>query len=529
MLVDTVLIPLVRRSLSMGITFVVSGNAPTLPGKLYNLFGERITFKQTNSDYYRDIVGRGAIEIEDTPGRGYLRAGKRPLLFQVAQPVGLLDVATGHDHLLEAEEMQLLAGQMRSHFEKMAGHRKPDPIQSLPEIVPLQAMVEAAGSPKRSRSIQAVLGQDGDLKPALFDLKQLGPHFAIAGPPLSGKTTTLYNWVLSLAYRYSPEQVQFVLIDLQNKFVTYGGRHRLDALPHVAATVSEIEQIEPLVASLKREAERLARQESKHSIFVIIDNFDDFSEEVERQRQIPQELAGLARRYGGDGLHFIIAGMLDSGGSELKRRVLAANYGLGLRTAQAVESLRVIRTPSDLRLRELPLGRGYRVKSGQPVLLQVALPYYSNGKVNSGGDPENGEDRNAQALDHWIERIQTKYPNRPAPWAATGEAASPAPAGEPAQDEQFLRCIIFLEKYALNELASLKKANGVDVLITEKLLQLGSDSLTKEGIIALLKETWRREKEASGMPAELINIQEAAMEPEMLLRDLENSLANGKP
>ncbi|MCP4417168.1 MAG: hypothetical protein GY805_11125, partial [Chloroflexi bacterium] len=91
-LVESTIIPLVRRSLSAGITFVITGNAPNnMPSKLYNLLGERITFKQANKDRYMDIVGRGAIEIDDIAGRGYIRVGRRPLLFHAAQPVGIFD------------------------------------------------------------------------------------------------------------------------------------------------------------------------------------------------------------------------------------------------------------------------------------------------------------------------------------------------------------------------------------------------------------------------------------------------------
>jgi S-DNA-T family DNA segregation ATPase FtsK/SpoIIIE len=78
LLVETTILPLIRRSLSMGITFVVAGNVPNnMPSKLYNLFGERVTFKQSNADRYLDIVGRGAIEIDDIPGQGIGWASRR--------------------------------------------------------------------------------------------------------------------------------------------------------------------------------------------------------------------------------------------------------------------------------------------------------------------------------------------------------------------------------------------------------------------------------------------------------------------
>ncbi len=418
-LVDGTLIPLVRRSLSVGISFIVTGTQPNnLPSKLYNLFGERITFRQTNTDIYMDIVGRGAIEIDETPGRGYIRRDRRPLLFHIALPVGIFNPTTSQDTLAEGDELRLMAQYMNEYLtsDQITWSTQPDPIDILAELVSLQKVMTEA-PPPHPRHIQAVLGRNSTLEPALFNLKRMGPHFAIVGPPLSGKTTTLYNWVLSLTQRYSPQQVKLVLVDMQRKFVEYGGQHKLDELPHVLMNISEFEQLEPLMANLKNECEVLATQDTEHELFVIIDNFADFSEELERIRDLPRDLAGLVRRFGGDGLHFIIAGTLDSGISDLKRRVLSSNYGIGLRTAQSLDTLKVTRRPAAVRDKELATGRGFIVKSGQATMLQVASPYEGMGVIATGGDLEDEEAKVAQALDIWVQKIVEKYPDQQAAWS----------------------------------------------------------------------------------------------------------------
>ncbi len=424
-LVDSTVTPLVRRSLSAGITFVITGNVPNnMPSKLYNLLGERITFRQANRDRYMDIVGRGAIEIDEIAGRGYIKVGRRPLLFHAAQPVGIFDEETGRDRLNEADELRLMAQYMRDHMAatKMAWDNKPDPIATLPEVVPLVEVLKEAGPAKRRR-IQAVIGQNINLQPALFDLKRMGPHFAVVGPPLSGKSTALYNWVFSLAHRYSPEQIMFVLVDLQQRFVDFGGELQMDGLPHVVTAVTDPEQIEPMVENLKAECRVLAAEDGDRELFVIIDNFDDFAEEVERMRDAVRDLAGMARRYGRDGLHIVVGGALDSS-SELRRRVQQSNYGIGLRSAQAVDTLRVTRRPAGLRGKELPPGRGFIVKSGIPTMIQVATPYEGMGVKMSGSELEDEEEKIAQALDKWVAKIQKKYPKAKAEWS------EPLPAGE---------------------------------------------------------------------------------------------------
>ena len=60
-----------------------------------------------------------------------------------------------------------------------------------------------------------------------------GPHGLIGGAAGSGKTTALQTIVLSLALNYSPDQLQFVLIDRNG-----GGLAELAGLPHVAGFIS---------------------------------------------------------------------------------------------------------------------------------------------------------------------------------------------------------------------------------------------------------------------------------------------------
>ena len=299
MFVEAAVTPLVRRSLALGISFVTTANTPNnMPSRFLALFGEQITFKQGNPDRYLDIVGRGAIEIDEIPGRGYIRVGRRPLLFQAALPVGALTtgdpLATqsgGRDAQPEAEELARLAANMAAVAATKAWRHPPERIDVLPEIVPLLPML-AAAPPVRPNRIEVVLGQSVNLQPAVFDLKRSGLHLQVVGPPISGKTTVLYNIVFSLAYRYTPEQVQLVLVDPQRRFAEYGGQHRLGDLPHVVATVNEVGDLAAVARRLKSEGQLLAGHTATREIFVLIDNWDDISEEIERQDELG---AGVGR------------------------------------------------------------------------------------------------------------------------------------------------------------------------------------------------------------------------------------------
>ena len=191
---DASVIPLVRRSLAAGISFVVATNGPTnLPGRLLAHFGEQITFRQNNPDRYLDIVGRGRIgDRRASRGRGYVRVSMRPMLFQAALPVGACLASTAATN-----------GPRRTSCGcwPCTWLRLPDPGRSAQLRTPLRScrdrFVEGHArkrAPPAPGRIAAVLGKSVSLEPALVDLKRTGLHFMISGPPVSGKTTTLTNF-----------------------------------------------------------------------------------------------------------------------------------------------------------------------------------------------------------------------------------------------------------------------------------------------------------------------------------------------
>jgi S-DNA-T family DNA segregation ATPase FtsK/SpoIIIE len=390
-LIDDRLIPLLRQGRSYGLHFIVTAADPGgIPSRVYNLFGQRLTFTLADSGSYLDVVGRGAPVIGDLPGRGLARVDGRPLAFQAALPVETEEESEG-------ARLRRLAEAMRAAWPGAT----PEPIRILPRDIPLSEAL-AHITDLDGQEPEAVLGIDNDLRPARFNLQRNGPHFAIVGPPLSGKTTALLNWVLSLAYLHGPEQVSFVLFDLNRKFVRYGGQASLAALPHVLAVVHEASELPTLVEQVAVECRAMAERPGDRRLFLVIDNFDDFAEEVEREREASEalnDLAQLANRHGTDGLHIVLAGLLDAP-SPLKNRVLSGGYGVGLRNADSLATLRAYTS----NFKDLPAGRGHIVSAGQLTRLQIAQPY-------------SDSTTKAVELDGWIVAIQERHGDEaPAQW-----------------------------------------------------------------------------------------------------------------
>ena len=464
-LIDERLIPLLRQGRTYGLCFVVTAADPGgVPGRVFNLFGQRLTFSLTDGGGYIDVVGRGAPAIGETPGRGLARVDGRPLAFQAALPIGDAAESAG-------VRLRRLAENMRAAWSGAM----PSPIHILPPTIALADVLTDLSEPAGPEPV-AVLGVDNDLRPARFNVQRSGPHFAVVGPPLSGKTTVLMNWILSLGYRHRPSEVALVLIDFNRKLARYGGQASLADLPHVLAVLHEADGLPALVQQVAAECRAMAERRSDRQLFVIIDNFDDFIEEVERDRDSSESLghlAQLANRHGTDGLHVIIGGLLD-GASALKSRVLASGYGVGLRNADSLASLRAY-THS---FKDMPAGRGYTAAAGHLTKIQIAQPYR---------DPE----ARATELDNWVAAIRERYAtDAPAQWAeplaeqAPGDDATQTPTHSLASAEAYalLKKAIVVAS-AQQGLALADLGIDLDAMEEDDVLRLAEGYFAADGVV----------------------------------------------
>jgi S-DNA-T family DNA segregation ATPase FtsK/SpoIIIE len=410
------LINLIRDGRSFGVYFAVT--APLIndvPTKLFGILSQRITFTQVDPSDYTTLLGRGWSSFNDEPGRGLvidLVGGRpQPLEFQTAIPI----VGDDTDFYRELSERMAKAWETMVAADPGLMLRRAKPVEPLAEAIDLPSVMLPLGVGPAELVVPLGIN-DLDREPTLIEFKAKGPNWLVVGPPVSGKTTTIRSLVLSLAHSYSPDQVAMVLVDpsdASRQFFNYGGGDgaSLRDLPHVLATVSTARQLDTVIKRLRAEFDEGVRAKLKsnkssytpvdnraRSIFVIIDHYDD----AEVFNRSGLGLGALSEIGKGKNLHFVLAGTLQimhNSMDDLRRRAESSRYTLVL---QDLEAVRYMGVRGDFSVKgDLPLGRGFLVRSVHATLVQMCAP------VVDGRDGLSAEDE----LAAMIAEIRRAYPS----------------------------------------------------------------------------------------------------------------------
>jgi hypothetical protein len=162
------------------------------------------------------------------------------------------------------------------------------------------------------------------------------------------------------------------------------------------------------------------RNRPPREVFVMMDSYEEMDELAPHTAPIDirKRLGDLARRYGRQGLHFVVAGMRTSFGTgdELVRPVTANRFGLAMDVETAESSPFYGAVPRSYSQTELPRGRGFIVAPGKVSLVQVAVPF---GELT----------HKTETMDTWIDEIVAKnYPR--AEWLPMAVRESANGAGD---------------------------------------------------------------------------------------------------
>lgn len=197
-------------------------------------------------------------------------------------------------------------------------------------------------NPILSLSVPVGIDQSGEIFKMDIHEKAYGPHGLVAGTTGSGKSEWIVTYVLSLAVNFSPDEVQFVLIDYKGGGLakSFENAELGIKLPHLAGTITNLDKSEIFrsIAAIESELKRRqsifndAREKLKEgsmniykyqqyyrkglveeplSHLLII--CDEFAELKQQQPEFMEQLISTSRIGRSLGIHLILATQKPSG------------------------------------------------------------------------------------------------------------------------------------------------------------------------------------------------------------------------
>lgn len=247
-----------------------------------------------------------------------------------------------------------------------------------------------------SDGLSVSLGWGTKNKDVCLDIheKAHGPHGLVAGTTGSGKSELLQSYIISMALKYSPSVVGFLLIDFKGG----GMANQFQKLPHLLGTITNIDEyaVERSLKSIK--AEVLKRQQifSKNGVNKIDDYIqkrmenehmdviphlviivDEFAELKAQQPEFMNELISIARIGRSLGVHLILATQKPAG--QVSEQIWSnSTFKLCLKVQSASDSKEVLKTPLAAEIKET--GRCY-LQVGNNEIFELFQSAYSGEKI----------------------------------------------------------------------------------------------------------------------------------------------------
>lgn len=168
-------------------------------------------------------------------------------------------------------------------------------------------------------SLQCIVGiyddpQNQSQLPFSLDFAEAG-HLAVCGSVVSGKSTFLQTMVFSLAMKYSPEHINFYLLDFSSGMLSV-----FENLPHVGGVIKEndidrTEKFFNMITSIIEQRKRMfnggnynqyvrAFNANVPLIMIVIDNYAVFSEKTENKFE--EIVMRISREGVGYGIYLVL-------------------------------------------------------------------------------------------------------------------------------------------------------------------------------------------------------------------------------
>ncbi|WP_445527958.1 FtsK/SpoIIIE domain-containing protein [Streptomyces cyslabdanicus] len=181
---------LLREGAAAGIHVIATSERLLLGGRLAAHNDNRLLLKQADlSDYNIAGLGRNKVPAHIPAGRGWLAPSG------IEAQIALLPAQDGAD---QADALREIGRRTTARDAQVAAVRRPFRVEELPTLIGFQDTIDQVPQAER-RPLWALLGVGGDAgEPLGYDFAAGGGSFMVAGPPRSGRSTTLASMCVSL-------------------------------------------------------------------------------------------------------------------------------------------------------------------------------------------------------------------------------------------------------------------------------------------------------------------------------------------
>jgi DNA segregation ATPase FtsK/SpoIIIE, S-DNA-T family len=194
------LLQLIREGAAVGMRVVVTTDRLALLGQTGTVFEKRLLLRLNDpSDAGQAHIRERSLPTRQPPGRIMMEGVPDPLEAQVA----LLDADPSGPAQVAA--LRRLGEQSLARHGSPRGDQRPLRVDPLPARITLSQTRQLAPGFVPPSPLWALLGAGGDeLVPQGLDVRDEGPGLTIAGPPRSGRSSTLVTMAISLLAAGTP-------------------------------------------------------------------------------------------------------------------------------------------------------------------------------------------------------------------------------------------------------------------------------------------------------------------------------------
>lgn len=348
--------PLLREGSSLGVYFVVTVNRVSdMLERIRSNFPNAVSFLLADTGDYNYTVGRLPKVPNHLPeGRGYVKGTVPPYEFQAALSIEAVNESTRARVLRE----KFIA------LDEACTVPKPEAIQTLPEILPLQDVWDDLNEgvlPEGSLPLSICID---NLKTLNWDIEADGPYFMIGGRMESGKTSLLTSIALLTSLKYTTDEMELYLCDFRRSMP---GLSSLRELHHTKGYAFNEQSLEEMLLSLREELEkRVAETEngSQKKLMLLIDDADFMAKRI--SKPVQGHLDYIAKNGREHNVIIVVAGAANALNrifDEWLKEIKSSQIGWLLGTAESADTeLFNIKIPFGSSSKTLPDGEGFYVK-----------------------------------------------------------------------------------------------------------------------------------------------------------------------